>query len=180
MAEPSLPLRPDGVRITALRWWQVAAAAELDARLFGPEAWSPAMLWSELAAPDSHYVVARTDGPASGGLLGYAGCRTGSDEAWVQTIGVAPSAQRRGIGARLLAELTDHATAQGCPRIGLEVASDNAAAIALYHRWGFTELGIRRGYYQHSGQDALVLMCPLPPSGPHRTGGAPVVVKKGP
>ena len=39
----------------------------------------------------------------------------------------------------------------------LEVRADNAAAQRLYERRGFTEIGRRRGYYQPSGADAVVM-----------------------
>jgi hypothetical protein len=39
----------------------------------------------------------------------------------------------------------------------LEVRADNSRAQRLYHWWGFTEIGIRRGYYQPSGTDAIVM-----------------------
>ena len=50
------------------------------------------------------------------------------------------------------------ATARGAERVGLEVRTDNAPAQALYRRFGFAPVGVRRGYYQPSGADALVMM----------------------
>jgi ribosomal-protein-alanine N-acetyltransferase len=75
----------------------------------------------------------------------------------VQTIGVTGSRQRAGIGTQLLTELIDEAARRGCRRLDLEVRADNAHAIALYEHHGFHRIGVRRGYYQPSGTDAVVM-----------------------
>jgi ribosomal-protein-alanine N-acetyltransferase len=80
------------------------------------------------------------------------------DEAYVQTIGVAPAHQRNGLGATLLMTLLEDAERRDLDRIGLEVRVDNAAAIALYERFGFARVGLRKRYYQPSGTDALVMV----------------------
>jgi ribosomal protein S18 acetylase RimI-like enzyme len=41
--------------------------------------------------------------------------------------------------------------------LDLEVRDGNAAAIAMYERFGFRVIGRRRGYYQPSGADAIVM-----------------------
>jgi ribosomal protein S18 acetylase RimI-like enzyme len=54
--------------------------------------------------------------------------------------------------------LLDDAKERGLPRVGLEVRVDNAAAIALYERFGFKGIAVRERYYQPSGTDALVMV----------------------
>ncbi|MGI5245586.1 ribosomal protein S18-alanine N-acetyltransferase [Dactylosporangium sp. CA-139066] len=98
-------------------------------------------------------------GSSEGRIVGYAGLAVmPPDEAWVQNIGVRSDAQRRGIGRRLLEALLDEATRRGARQILLEVAVDNAPAQKLYAQYGFEAVGIRRGYYQPSNTDALVMM----------------------
>ena len=91
-------------------------------------------------------------------------------DADVQTIGVAPRAQGRGVGTRLLRALTDRAARGGAASLLLEVRADNAPAIALYTREGFERVAVRRRYYQPGDVDALVMrLRPLPapvPAGP--------------
>ena len=111
------------------------------------------MFWSELAA-GHHYVAARDE---NGVMLGYAGLAIGIDDADVQTIGVAPAAQGRGIGRALLRDLL---RAAGRRAVHLEVRTDNAPAIALYESEGFTRIGVRRRYYQPSGADAFTMLRP--------------------
>ncbi|NTW41877.1 MAG: GNAT family N-acetyltransferase [Cellulomonadaceae bacterium] len=87
-------------------------------------------------------------------LLAYAGAWFDGDVVQVMTIGVAPDAQRRGLGAELLDAVLGYARAVGAAAVLLEVRVDNAAAIALYERAGFTVLRRRRRYYQPEDVDA--------------------------
>jgi [ribosomal protein S18]-alanine N-acetyltransferase len=75
----------------------------------------------------------------------------------VQTIGVTSGNQRKGIGTELLLAMLGEARKRGATQVDLEVRADNAVAIALYEKHGFESLGVRRGYYQPSGADALVM-----------------------
>ncbi|HEX4659528.1 MAG TPA: GNAT family N-acetyltransferase, partial [Streptosporangiaceae bacterium] len=63
----------------------------------------------------------------------------------------------RGTGSALLEELLAEAARRGCTEVFLEVRTDNMRAQRLYRRYGFVEIGIRKGYYQPSGADALVM-----------------------
>jgi ribosomal-protein-alanine N-acetyltransferase len=125
----------------------------LEDDLFGVEKWSPAMFWNELAQRN-FYVVA-TDGDE---VLGYAGLAAGDDEAWVQNIAVRRPAQGRGVGRALLEALLAEVERRGIKQTLLEVAVDNAPAQRLYATYDFEPVGIRRGYYQPSNTDALVMM----------------------
>ena len=141
-----------------MQWWDIETVLHLETVLFEAEAWSAAMFWSELAEPDSrhYYVACRADDPDA--VVGYAGlCAYGADEAYVQTIGVDPSHQRGGIGAVLLEQLIDDSRRLGCTRVDLEVRAGNDPAIALYEKYGFAQIGIRKRYYQPSGADAVVM-----------------------
>jgi [ribosomal protein S18]-alanine N-acetyltransferase len=131
------------------------AVLELEAALFGEEAWSREMLTGELSQQPAsrYYLVAEEDGA----LVGYAGLLAAGAQADVVTIAVATGQWGRGIGSRLLAALLAEARRRGCAEIFLEVRADNLRAQRLYKWWGFTEIGIRRGYYQPSGTDAIVM-----------------------
>lgn len=140
------------MNVAPMRWWHIAPAIKLDAELFGPERWSLRMLWNELAQHATrYYLVAEDDGE----LVGYAGLAAYADEAFIQTIGVRPSHQRRGIGDTLLKALLAQADARAVPAVLLEVRVDNLVAQWLYERHGFAPLRIRKRYYQASGVDAL-------------------------
>lgn len=75
----------------------------------------------------------------------------------MQNIAVRRDAQRRGIGRLLLEELLAEAARRDLRAVLLEVAADNAPAQRLYAGYGFEPIGVRRGYYQPSNTDALVM-----------------------
>ncbi len=130
----------------------IALVLPYEAKLFGSEQWTPEAYRAELAdRRHRHYVVART---GDGKLQGWAGLLVIGDTAQILTIATVPAAQRRGIGQTLLSALIEQATVRGAREVLLEVRVDNAAAIALYQRNGFTELRIRRGYYDLGRVDA--------------------------
>jgi [ribosomal protein S18]-alanine N-acetyltransferase len=142
------------VRVGRFRWWHIGRVMPIEANLFGAEQWSPAMFWNELA--NGHHYLVATD--AAGELLGYAGLAVAPpDEAWVQNIAVRRDAQRRGVGRLLLEALLAEAARRGARSTLLEVAADNAPAQRLYATYGFEPIGVRRGYYQPSNTDALVM-----------------------
>jgi ribosomal-protein-alanine N-acetyltransferase len=76
----------------------------------------------------------------------------------VQNIAVRRDAQKQGIGRLLLEALLAEAARRKVPKTLLEVAVDNAPAQHLYATYDFEPVGIRRGYYQPSNTDALVMM----------------------
>lgn len=137
-----------------MRWWDIESVLVLEAELFGPERWSAAMYWSELAEHETRdYHVARD----AVEVVGYGGLCTYGDEAYVQTLGVATSRQGAGLGTALLRLLLRRADARDARSVSLEVRADNVSAQQLYARHGFEPIGLRRGYYQPSGVDAVVM-----------------------
>lgn len=141
------------VTLERMRWWHIASVVPVEAELFAPEPWSARAFWSELAQLETrHYLVALSEGA----VVGWAGLCDYPDEAFVQTIAVAPAAQGQGLGARLLTDLLEEAARRRQRTVSLEVRADNEAAQRLYAAHGFTRTGVRRGYYP-GGVDALVL-----------------------
>jgi [ribosomal protein S18]-alanine N-acetyltransferase len=136
-----------------MRWWHIAEVLRIEEDLFGVEKWSPAMFWNELAQRN-FYIVALDEKE----LLGYAGLAASDGEAWVQNIAVRRTAQRRGVGRQMLEALLGETERRAIKQTLLEVAVDNAPAQRLYAMYGFEPVGIRRGYYQPSNTDALVMM----------------------
>ncbi|MEU0079689.1 ribosomal protein S18-alanine N-acetyltransferase [Micromonospora tulbaghiae] len=142
------------MRLGRFRWWHIDEVLPIEADLFGAEQWSAAMFWNELA--NGHFYLVATDD--DGAVLGYAGLAVSPpDEAWVQNVAVRRDAQRRGIGRLLLEALLAEAARHGARSTLLEVAADNAPAQRLYATYGFEPIGVRRGYYQPSNTDALVM-----------------------
>ncbi len=127
----------------------------LERALFGVEAWSRPMLEAELAEqPHSRYYLVADD---DGAIAGYAGLLVASAQADVLTLAVAADRWGQGTGSALLEALLTEAERRGCTEVFLEVRTDNDRAQRLYRRYGFSQVGIRKGYYQPSGTDALVM-----------------------
>ncbi|NUS42426.1 MAG: ribosomal protein S18-alanine N-acetyltransferase, partial [Mycobacteriaceae bacterium] len=114
---------------------------------------------SELTGSHNRYLAARV----AGRLVGYAGIAllgsASEPEAEIHTIGVDPVCHRQGVGALLLLALLDLAGERGGP-VFLEVRTDNTPAIALYQKYGFHIIGLRKRYYQPSGADAYTMRRP--------------------
>jgi ribosomal-protein-alanine N-acetyltransferase len=91
-------------------------------------------------------------------VVGYAGLCTYDDQSWVQNIAVRGDRQGRGIGAALLDDLLAEAARRGSRQVALEVRADNETAQRLYARRGFEAVAVRRGYYQPSNTDAVVMV----------------------
>jgi len=92
-------------------------------------------------------------------VVGYAIMSTGAGEAHVLNLCVGEAWRNRGLGGQLLAHLMEFARSLGVVEAFLEVRPSNTAAIRLYQSQGFSQIGVRRGYYQAVGgrEDAVVL-----------------------
>ena len=131
-------------RLRPMRLSDLDAVLALEEELFAPDTWTRAMYRDELARTDTrHYLVADDEGT----VVGYAGLIAYDDEAHVATIGVATARQGEGLGAQLLDALLAEADRRS-PVVLLEVRADNELAQGLYRR---------RGYYQPSNTDAVVM-----------------------
>ena len=124
-----------------------------------PEPWSRRMIREEIENElTRRYTILEDDGVVQGVL----GLMFIDEDAHINTIATAPGFERQGIGSELLLDGLAAAALRGATRMTLEVAVGNEAARAFYGRFGFAPLGIRKQYYQRSGEDALVLVKYLP------------------
>lgn len=116
--------------------------------------WTRGNFADSLAAGHSAWIV-RQDGT----LLGYAVIMQVPDEAHLLNITVVPGLRRSGYGSAILERLFGEARSWSAQRMLLEVRPGNVAALGLYRRHGFAEIGRRRGYYPAAGgrEDAIVM-----------------------
>jgi ribosomal-protein-alanine N-acetyltransferase len=103
----------------------------------------------------------------AGRIIGYGVMSVGAGEAHILNVCVRDEYRNLGFGRRLLEHLLERATAAGVAEAFLEVRPSNLAAIRLYQRLGFEQIGIRRGYYQapDGREDAIVLKRDLKTAG---------------
>lgn len=152
------------VDITAVsRDLAVRSIAQLEGELFGRGAWNANMVREELDAPARTYLLDVLGEAEQAVVRGYAGCWYDGEDAELMTIGVGKAYQRQGIAAALLQVLVDEAKRQGASRMLLEVRVDNDPALALYQRFGFERMGLRKRYYQPEGIDAYTMSLDLKP-----------------
>jgi ribosomal-protein-alanine N-acetyltransferase len=119
-----------------------------------PRPWSPNLFLSEMGDMRNRtYLVAKLGRD----VVGYGGVMSYGDEAHITTIAVDPMHHRRKIGTRLMHELVSEGIRLGARAVSLEVRVSNVGAQGLYRRFGFRPVGIKKGYYQETGEDALVM-----------------------
>ncbi len=90
-------------------------------------------------------------------ILGYGGFWLLVNEAHISTIAVRPEWQRRHIGELLLVTMLDRAIELNAEVATLEVRVSNVAAQALYHKYGFAQVGLKLCYYNDNAEDALIM-----------------------
>ncbi len=116
------------------------------------EAWSFAELTKVLSYDNYSYFVA-CEGDT---VLGYAGAYYALDEANVTNIAVLGEYRKRGVATALLRQLCDEAKKRAARNIFLEVRASNSQAIALYERFGFRRIGVRKGFYSGPREDGFL------------------------
>lgn len=141
-----------------------SALAELESRCF-------TLPWTTEAfaeALESSVFSAFGIWDGAGGLAGYVGIYHTPDEVEILNIAVREDRRRRGFGRLLMSTALREAGETGILRAVLEVRTSNAPAIGLYESFGFRKAGKRRGYYQDTGEDALIYVLDMDPAScPH-------------
>ena len=90
-------------------------------------------------------------------IVGFAGIWVLADEAHITNIAVRKQYQRRGLGELLLLSLIDLAKELKTSIMTLEVRASNIPAQKLYSKYGFTQVGIRHGYYIDNREDGILM-----------------------
>ena len=129
-----------------------AAIAALEEICFSTP-WSENAILHEVTNPISYWLVAVENGQ----VLGYVGSQYGYGEADMMNLAVVPDFRNRGIGQQLVTELISHLDDLDVKSLTLEVRQSNAAAINLYEKMGFQQVGLRPNYYQKPKEAALIL-----------------------
>jgi ribosomal-protein-alanine N-acetyltransferase len=138
----------------------LAAIVELERRSFS-HPWSARHFRDAMRnAPRTRVLLLREPfeaGDPGRGIRAYSVVQAVADEMHVHNLAVEPDGRRRGLGRLLMDLALDWGRRRGARRAFLEVRPSNAAALALYRSLGFRTLSLRRRYYQHPIEDALVL-----------------------
>ena len=141
------------VRLEKLRRRDLHTIMSIENLVF-PEPWSPAVFSSELALRKGRLYRGAWVGAE---MAGYIGFMIVDDEAHMTTIATDPRFQRSGVATTMIVETVRALRVDGVTRVSLEVAANNEPAQALYRRFGFVPVGVRKNYYPVTGQDAFVM-----------------------
>ena len=113
--------------------------------------WSKQDFKDELKKDHAYYFTAELDGET----VGYGGIWCVYETAELIRIAVAPYARGRGAAGKIMEHILAFAAEKGCEKMMLEVRESNEAARGLYKKYGFSEISVRKGYYD--GEDAVIM-----------------------
>lgn len=133
-----------------------APMAALHAACFAT-GWSEESISDFLA--DTGILVHKVNAALANALAGFVIARGTGDEAEILTLAIDAKYRRRGLAQTLLDKTSTQLAASGVERLFLEVDSENDAAIALYKKHGFAQVGRRRNYYRRDGHPARDALC---------------------
>lgn len=154
----------DDVLIRKMRMEDLEAVMWIE-RASNPMTWSQNVWMEELTKNQvANHVVACAPSPAlrtphsalSLEVVGFAGCWIVADEANIVNVAVHPEWRRRKIGERLMTELLKLSASRGVKLVTLEVRASNESAMGLYRKFGFTQIAIRKAFYQQPVEDGYV------------------------
>ncbi len=150
--EPEHARLPD-IELTRMRRRHLRKVLAIESRVY-PRPWSMSLFMAEITQRSARtYLVAKHEGE----VVGYAGMMFMGSEAHVTNIAVDPDFHGRRVGSRLLLAIITEAIARGCEVISLEVRVSNHNAQAMYVKFGFSVVGVRKGYYVETREDAYVM-----------------------
>lgn len=132
--------------------------AALEATVY-PFPWTRGNFADALSAGNSAWLLR----DEAGALVSYAVVMPVLDEAHLLNLSVARERQGKGWGFRMLDWMAGVARERGAQTMLLEVRPSNEPALALYRRYGFETIGVRRGYYPAADgrEDAIVMRVAL-------------------
>ena len=131
----------------------VAAIAEIEQICFATP-WTEDAIYKEINSnPIAHYIIAEIEGV----VAGYVGFWQILDEGHITNVAVRPEYRGNHIGSALIAIMIEIGQSLGIKRHTLEVRSSNEPAKALYRNFDFKEAGLRKGYYEDNGEDAVIM-----------------------
>lgn len=114
--------------------------------------WSEASFEDSLAREDTVFLVCEDLD-----VVGYIGMYLSFEEGEITNVAVTPSYRQKGCGNLLIQAIKEEAKARAAESVILEVRVSNVPAISLYKKHGFEEIGIRKNFYEHPSEDAIIM-----------------------
>jgi len=155
-SEPQ-PALSEGMRVRRMERGDVGRVVGIETDAFSSP-WSEETFTSLLDRPGLELLVLEDERE---GVIGYAVLWCILDQGELANVAVTPRLRGRGLGAFLLSSVLDVARKRGIETMFLEVRASNAKALDLYRRFGFSDVGLRKGYYDQPREDALIMAAKL-------------------
>jgi ribosomal-protein-alanine N-acetyltransferase len=149
-----------GLAIRAMVEGDLDRVMEIAASLATAPQWTRSAYKNAIASADGPRRIALV-AERAGEVIGFVIARVVGPVAEVESIAIAGNAQRYGFGSSLLLAALGELRLAGAEEVELEVRSLNRAALWMYERAGFSEVGRRRGYYRGPVEDAVLLRLEL-------------------
>lgn len=134
----------------------VPAVAEIEKACFSLP-WSEQSLVDSVVREDTMFLVCED----AQEIVGYIGMYLSFDEGDITNVAVSPAHRKMGYGEAIVSKAVELAKEKQLEMILLEVRVSNVPAISLYKKMGFEEIGIRKNFYEHPVEDAIIMKCPL-------------------
>lgn len=139
----------------------IPEVVEIENQCFS-QPWSEKSFQDSLTREDTIFLVCVEDDLAGeeevmSRVTGYIGLYLSFEEASVTNVAVSPSFRKKGYGEALVTAAKEAVREAGAECIFLEVRQSNEPAISLYKKLGFEELGIRKRFYEHPVEDAIIM-----------------------
>jgi ribosomal-protein-alanine N-acetyltransferase len=131
--------------------------AAIEAQSFS-NPWQPDTFRSLISQNRAYIPVAEAE---DGSIVGYAVFWWAADQGELANLAVQESYQGQGIGSALLNLVLERAREERLVKLFLEVRRSNERAMELYRSRGFTQVGVREGYYRRPLEDALIFERPI-------------------
>ena len=140
-------------RIVDAQLKHIDAIKEIEKQCFSLP-WSRQALISQLPDDMHMFIVAENE---QGNAIGYVGMMYVLDEGYISNVAVSPEYRRLGIADALIRELVSKSEEKLLSFVTLEVRESNTPAIELYSKNGFTEVGLRKNYYEKPVENAILM-----------------------
>jgi [ribosomal protein S18]-alanine N-acetyltransferase len=144
----------DKIQVMLMLESDIDAVVEIEQVSFA-DPWKKSMFLTELKEPGISIPLVIKDTDT---VIGYAVLWQVMDEMHLGNFAVKPEYRKKRIGSQLLQYIIDMAVQKKVIKITLEVRQSNTAAIALYQRFGFKAVAIRRGFYTKPTEDGFVML----------------------
>ena len=144
------------ITVHKMKFEESAAVAEMEHQIFLDK-------WSERAVLDTlenEQTICLTAEKA-GRLIGYLFAYVAADAADIARVAVLKESRKQGVGSELMKELKKVGQEQELKKLLLDVRRSNTAARAFYKKHGFTEDGVRPGFYEKPEEDAVLMSCEI-------------------